>query len=85
MISGMLGAKYIIEQVMTTLNPALQIRGLTKHYGGVKAQAEAGLRLMHGENAAIVGDNGAAKRILVRLITGAIDPAKLVTEEAVVC
>jgi fructose transport system ATP-binding protein len=74
MISGLLGAKFLIEQVMTTPNPVLQISGLTKHYGGVKALTDAAFRLMPGEHAAIVGDNGAGKSTFVRLITGAEQP-----------
>jgi fructose transport system ATP-binding protein len=59
---------------MTTQNPVLQISGLTKHYGGVKALTDANFRLMPGEHAAIVGDNGAGKSTFVRLITGVERP-----------
>ncbi|MEI7457341.1 MAG: ATP-binding cassette domain-containing protein [Nitrosomonadales bacterium] len=54
--------------------PILKIRGLTKHYGGVKALTEANFSLDPGEHAAIVGDNGAGKSTFVRLITGAEQP-----------
>jgi ABC-type glutathione transport system ATPase component len=68
--------------VMTTSNPdanpsatpVLQISGLTKHYGGVKALTGADFRLLPGEHAAIVGDNGAGKSTFVRLITGVEQP-----------
>lgn len=59
---------------MTSSTPVLQISGLTKHYGGVKALTDAGFSLMPGEHAAIVGDNGAGKSTFVRLITGAEQP-----------
>ena len=59
---------------MNTQNPVLQISGLTKHYGGVKALTDANFRLMPGEHAAIVGDNGAGKSTFVRLITGVERP-----------
>ncbi len=59
---------------MTSSTPVLQISGLTKHYGGVKALTDAGFSLMPGEHAAIVGDNGAGKSTFVRLITGAESP-----------
>ena len=52
----------------------LEIRSLTKHYGGVKALTDANFRLMPGEHVAIVGDNGAGKSTFVRLITGAEQP-----------
>ncbi len=54
--------------------PVLQISGLTKHYGGVKALTGADFRLSPGEHAAIVGDNGAGKSTFVRLITGVEQP-----------
>lgn len=59
---------------MTDQTPVLRIRGLTKHYGGVKALTEANFSLDPGEHAAIVGDNGAGKSTFVRLITGVEQP-----------
>ena len=59
---------------MSDSQPVLHIQGLTKHYGGVKALTDAGFRLMPGEHAAIVGDNGAGKSTFVRLITGVEQP-----------
>ena len=59
---------------MTTKQPVLQISGITKHYGGVKALTDAHFSLQPGEHAAIVGDNGAGKSTFVRLITGAEQP-----------
>ena len=59
---------------MTTNQAVLQIDGLTKHYGGVKALTGANFRLNPGEHAAIVGDNGAGKSTFVRLITGVEQP-----------
>lgn len=59
---------------MSTPQAVLEIQQLTKHYGGVKALTDAHFRLMPGEHAAIVGDNGAGKSTFVRLITGAEQP-----------
>ena len=59
---------------MSTPQPVLEIRKLTKHYGGVKALTDAQFRLLPGEHAAIVGDNGAGKSTFVRLITGVEQP-----------
>jgi ABC-type sugar transport system ATPase subunit len=59
---------------MNSQTPVLRIRGLTKHYGGVKALTEANFSLAPGEHAAIVGDNGAGKSTFVRLITGVEQP-----------
>jgi ABC-type sugar transport system ATPase subunit len=59
---------------MPTPQPVLEIQKLTKHYGGVKALTDAQFRLLPGEHAAIVGDNGAGKSTFVRLITGVEQP-----------
>jgi len=59
---------------MSSPTPVLEIQKLTKHYGGVKALTDAQFRLLPGEHAAIVGDNGAGKSTFVRLITGAEQP-----------
>ena len=58
----------------SSLHPVLEIKGLTKHYGGVKALTDAHFSLLPGEHVAIVGDNGAGKSTFVRLITGAEQP-----------
>lgn len=59
---------------MSSSAPVLQITGLTKHYGGVKALTDANFELLPGEHAAIVGDNGAGKSTFVRLLTGVEQP-----------
>ena len=48
----------------------LDIKGLTKHYGGVHALENADFVLKKGEHVAIMGDNGAGKSTFVRQITG---------------
>jgi fructose transport system ATP-binding protein len=66
---------FLVEVItMSTSQPVLEISQLTKHYGGVKALTDAQFRLLPGEHAAIVGDNGAGKSTFVRLITGAEQP-----------
>ncbi len=62
------------ETRMSAPQPVIQIKTLTKHYGGVKALTDAHFSLAPGEHAAIVGDNGAGKSTFVRLITGAEQP-----------
>jgi fructose transport system ATP-binding protein len=56
-------------------HPVLQVRGLTRHYGGVKALSDAQFSLQAGEHVAIVGDNGAGKSTFVRLVTGVEQPS----------
>src|SRR5690349_15412210 len=52
----------------------LETRGLTKHYGGVRALEAADFALKPGEHVAVVGDNGAGKSTFVRQITGVEHP-----------
>jgi fructose transport system ATP-binding protein len=52
----------------------LETRGLTKHYGGVRALEAADFTLKPGEHIAVVGDNGAGKSTFVRQITGVEHP-----------
>lgn len=54
--------------------PLLDVRGLTKHYGGVRALQDADFSMRADEHVAIVGDNGAGKSTFVRLITGVEQP-----------
>jgi fructose transport system ATP-binding protein len=53
----------------------LSTRGLSKHYGGVRALEDANFELRAGEHVAIVGDNGAGKSTFVRQITGVERPS----------
>ena len=52
----------------------LNIRQLTKHYGGVHALVRANLSMFADEHIAIVGDNGAGKSTFVRNISGVETP-----------
>ena len=48
------------------------MRGVTKHYGMVRAVHEVDLDISHGEIVAIVGDNGAGKSTLIKVLSGAV-------------
>ena len=72
--SAKLAVSHVKVTTMSLSQPVLEIQQLTKHYGGVKALTDAQFRLLPGEHAAIVGDNGAGKSTFVRLITGAEQP-----------
>ena len=50
--------------------PVLEMRGMNKSYGGLRAVIDADLELYAGEVLAIVGDNGAGKSTLIKLLTG---------------
>jgi ABC-type branched-subunit amino acid transport system ATPase component len=52
----------------------LEIEGLTKSFGGVKAVSNISLALKAGEMRAVIGPNGCGKTTLFNLITGYLEP-----------
>ncbi|GAB2756987.1 ATP-binding cassette domain-containing protein [Sinomonas soli] len=54
--------------------PALRLRGISKHFGGVRALTEVDLALYRGKITALVGDNGAGKSTLTKVISGIYEP-----------
>ena len=50
----------------------LEVRGITKTYGGVTALREASFRVRPGTVHALLGENGACKLTLVKIIAGAV-------------
>lgn len=59
---------------MVANGPPLEVRGLSKRYGPVRALQDVSFRLGHGEVVGLVGDNGAGKSTLVSLISGKTTP-----------
>jgi rhamnose transport system ATP-binding protein len=51
-------------------NPIFSLRGISKHFPGVKALDNVELDLYPGEVTALVGENGAGKSTLVKVMTG---------------
>ena len=54
--------------------PILELSGLTKSFPGVKALDGVKLELYPGEVTALVGENGAGKSTIVKIITGIYQP-----------
>jgi urea transport system ATP-binding protein len=54
--------------------PLLEVRGVVKEFGGVRALAGIDLALDEGEIACIIGPNGCGKTTLFNVITGAFPP-----------
>jgi ABC-type sugar transport system ATPase subunit len=54
--------------------PLLTARGLSRNYGAIEACRDVDLDLWPGKLTALVGDNGAGKSTVAKILTGAIAP-----------
>jgi branched-chain amino acid transport system permease protein len=52
----------------------LQVKGLTKHYGGLAANSDIDFSVHHGELRGIIGPNGAGKTTFFKMLTCEIPP-----------
>jgi branched-chain amino acid transport system ATP-binding protein len=52
----------------------LELRGISRSFGGVRAVRAVDLRIQHGEIVGLIGPNGAGKTTLFNVIAGAIRP-----------
>ncbi len=52
----------------------LEVKEITKRFGGVTALDKVSLHIRKGEHVALVGDNGAGKSTLANIITGVLQP-----------
>jgi rhamnose transport system ATP-binding protein len=57
-----------------TKAPLVELRGVSRSYGGVLAVADIDLAIEAGAVLALVGENGAGKSTLVKILTGVIQP-----------
>ncbi|HRO60155.1 MAG TPA: ATP-binding cassette domain-containing protein, partial [Burkholderiaceae bacterium] len=62
------------SEAVATGAPALEVQGIAKHFGGIKAVVDASLVLKQGEIHALIGPNGAGKTTAFNLISGMFAP-----------
>jgi len=60
--------------VSTPDAPVLSLAGITKTFPGVRALSEVSLDLYPGKVTALVGENGAGKSTVVKVLTGIYQP-----------
>jgi branched-chain amino acid transport system permease protein len=54
--------------------PILQVKGVTKRYGGLVANGDIDFTVQHGELRAVIGPNGAGKSTFFKLLTCEVPP-----------
>jgi rhamnose transport system ATP-binding protein len=54
--------------------PLVELRGLSKNYGGVHALSDVSFAIQPATVHALVGENGAGKSTLVKILTGVVHP-----------
>ena len=57
------------------IEPILQVRGLTKNFGGLAAVDNVSLEVKVGELHAVIGPNGAGKTTLINMVSGDLSPS----------
>ncbi|MDJ0820579.1 MAG: ATP-binding cassette domain-containing protein [Paracoccaceae bacterium] len=57
-----------------TTEPILSARGLVKRFGKVTALNRCDFDLLPGEILAVIGDNGAGKSVMIKTLSGALQP-----------
>jgi branched-chain amino acid transport system ATP-binding protein len=64
------------EAISNSPTPVLEIQGLTKFFGGLRAVSDFDLTIPQGELAGLIGPNGAGKTTVFNMITGVYVPTK---------
>ena len=56
------------------MTPLLQVEGLTRVYGGLRAVSDLSFSVPPGEILGLIGPNGAGKTTVVNLVSGVVKP-----------
>ena len=54
--------------------PLVEMRNVSKHFGGVNALQDVSLEVFAGEVTCVLGDNGAGKSTLIKILSGVFPP-----------
>src|SRR5215469_18280973 len=60
---------------VTGAQPVLELKGIGKEFGAIRALHEVDMRILPGEVVGLMGDNGAGKSTLVKIIAGNFRPS----------
>ncbi|HEX2916262.1 MAG TPA: ATP-binding cassette domain-containing protein [Chloroflexia bacterium] len=58
------------RQTPTAIKPRLELKGISKTFGAVRALSNVDFNVFDGEVVGLVGDNGAGKSTLIKIIAG---------------
>jgi simple sugar transport system ATP-binding protein len=62
--------------ITPAVGPVLELKGIGKHFGAIRALHDVDLAIRAGEVVGLMGDNGAGKSTLVRIIAGNFPPSQ---------
>ncbi len=74
MLANTQGAESLHPLAENAANPVLSLSGISKSFPGVKALSSVSLDLYPGKVTALVGENGAGKSTIVKILTGIYQP-----------
>jgi branched-chain amino acid transport system ATP-binding protein len=57
------------------MHPVLEVSGLSKQYGGLRANSDVDLNLFPGQVHVVIGPNGAGKSTLINMLSGDVQPS----------